>query len=293
VPEPIDDRERTTHRRGGFQEDSMSSGPFHDRIDDRYRSTLRYLATEAYADPDGPDESDPAPPRSMAPTGAAFVGDVMVTGVVAAHEGAVFKEIVDALVRNHISAVPVIDSRRRVIGIVSEADLLARVCGRVTHPRGHRLTAHREQRAKMHAETARELMTSPPVVTTPHATIEEAARICARARVRRLPVVDPHGVLVGIVTRGTLLQPFLRPDDEICEDIQKNVITSAFVMNPFDLDVHVTDGIVTLRGQVERRLLLDSLVAAVRNVAGVIDVDDSLLTYRFDDTHVPPLVPGL
>ena len=264
----------------------MHSGPFHDPTDDRYRSTLRYLAAAAnsgWGEHYGGQRSVDLRSEHET-TGPAFVCDVMVSGVVAAHEGAVFKEIVDALIRNHVSAVPVINQRRQVIGVVSESDLLARVSGgHVTHPRGHRLSARREERAKLHATSAHDLMTSPAVTTTPDTTIEEAARTCADHRVRRLPVVDGSGLLVGIVTRADLLQPFLRPDDEIRQDIEQRVIVATFVMNPAQLAVTVRDGIVVLRGQLERRLVLDAFIGAVRNVPGVIDVDDSMLTYEYDD----------
>jgi CBS-domain-containing membrane protein len=108
------------------------------------------------------------------PHGPELVRDVMVTSVVAAPEQAVFKEIADALIRNRVSAVPVIDADRRVVGLVSEADLLARVSrAHLSLPRSHGLSARREERRKLHAATARELMTSPAVVITPHAAITD------------------------------------------------------------------------------------------------------------------------
>jgi len=123
---------------------------------------------------------------------------VMVRGVVAAREQARFQDIVDALARNHVGAVPVLDERRRVVGMISASDLLAH-----SHPT---LTA-----------TARELMTSPAFVTTPDATVESAARLAAHKRVQRLPVVDSDGVLVGIVARADLLRVFLRSDKKPSE----------------------------------------------------------------------------
>jgi CBS domain-containing protein len=127
------------------------------------------------------------------------VSQVMVRGVVAAREQARFHDIVQALARNHVGAVPVLDEQRRVVGMISASDLLAH-----THP--------------MLAETARELMTAPAVVTTPGATVESAARLAAHKRVQRLPVVDADGVLVGIVARADLLRVFLRSDAEPHED---------------------------------------------------------------------------
>ena len=143
-----------------------------------------------------------APVAALDPA-TATVGDVMHPGVVAAHENAAFKQIVDALVRNGISAVPVIDDNRRVVGVVSESDLLARLSDGRPAPR---------------AATARELMTAPPVVTQRGTPVADAAHLATQAGVRRLPVVDSDGVLVGIVTRADLLKGLLRPDEETTED---------------------------------------------------------------------------
>lgn len=260
-----------------------------DAADERHQETLRYLAAlahaeaEAEAPPKAPGVAAPnAPPKAA--SGVAFVRDVMVVGVVAAHQDAVFKEIVAALVRNRVSAVPVVDADRRVVGVVSESDLLVRVAGGpLAHPRG-RLFARRPQDSdKTHAATARALMTSPPVVTSPDVVIADAARKAADARVRRLPVVDADGVLIGIVSRADLLRPFLRPDDEIREDVLRNVIVGAFVLNPQDFVVHVEEGVVRLRGQVEGNVVLRTLIESVRAVAGVVDVDHNALTSRLDD----------
>lgn len=264
-------------------EPMVGTGMYSDAIDHCYRSTARYLAAAAVA-------ARGREPNVAPSHGPVLVGEVMTQGVVAAREGAVFKEIVDALVRNHVSAVPVVDDKRRVVGVVSESDLLARVSGgHLARPRGHRLHAHAETRRKLHAATAGELMTWPAVTTTPHTHIVDAAHVAVDARVRRLPVVDDAGVLVGIVTHADLLRPFLRPDKEIRDDIRSNVVIGAMILDPFSVEVDVVEGVVTLRGQLERRLVADGLIESCRGVAGVVDVDSSGLTYRFNDTLTPPL----
>jgi CBS domain-containing protein len=250
---------------------------------DADNSTLRYLSDVVAREAHRPGVRPPVPP------GPERVRDVMVTAVVAAHEGAVFKEIVDALIRNRVSAVPVIDADRRVLGVVSESDLLARVSkAHLALPRGHLLSAHSEERRKLHAANASELMTSPAYVIAPHASIADAAWHAARSRVRRLPVVDDNGVLLGIVTRSDLLRPFLRPDEDIRDDITQNVIVGAFVLDPNCVEVSVEEGVVTLRGQVERRSIALEVVDNVRNWSGVVDVIDKL-TYRTDDTQPTPV----
>lgn len=217
-------------------------------------------------------------------SGPATVGDVMVTAVVAAHEDAPFKEIVASLYRNRISAVPVIDSTRRVRGVVSESDLLARLSGGLVDlPRGHFRTARSEARAKLRAATARELMTAPAVITTAETSIAAAAAHAGKSRVRRLPVVDRDGRLVGIVTKGDLLRAFLRPDKDIRSDVVENIVIGDFALDPTALDISVAEGVVTLRGQVERKLLAQYLLEAIRGLNGVVDVAGSELTYRVDD----------
>lgn len=235
----------------------------------RYLSTLR---TEALAEPTEP----------TADHGPVLVADVMTTGVVAAHEGALFKEIVNALARNRIAAVPVIDANRHVVGIVSESDLLARIAhSSTTLPFGR--SGHADLRRKLHALTARDLMTSPAVVATPVMPIRAAAWHAARARVRRMPVIDAEGVLVGIVARSDLLRGFLRLDDDIATDIRVNVIGHAFDLDSDAVRVEVTEGVATLSGHLPQRYEVDDLVDAVRCVSGVVEVNSDALTYTRDD----------
>jgi CBS domain-containing protein len=213
---------------------------------------------------------------------AALVADVMTHGVVAAHEDAVFKEIVAALARNRVSAVPVIDGERKVVGVVSESDLITRIArGSCISPRSYRHDSNK----KAHACTARELMTAPAVTIRAHATIVEAARMAADARVRHLPVVDKNGVLIGIVTRADLLRVFLRDDDEIRREIEYYV-RHTMLLNPLAIDVDVTEGVVTLTGQLERSLLIEQLLHHVRDISGVVEVVDHL-TAQFDDRYIP------
>jgi CBS domain-containing protein len=258
----------------------------------RYDLILRYLTAVEHV------ESEQRPPVQTVATDTEFVGvpefvrDVMVTRVVSAQEDAVFKEIVDALARNRISAVPVLNDQHQVVGVVSESDLLARVSGSLIDlPKGHRRSGGAERRAKMHAATARELMTSPAVCTRPDTRIADAAKQAADARVRRMPVVDRNGVLLGIVARAELLRPFLRLDEEIREDVEQKVV-SAFVTDQPPLGVLVHEGVVTLAGRIDSPVSKKALVDSVCAVSGVVDVDDTALTTH-DGTwaQTPPRVP--
>ena len=129
-------------------------------------------------------------------------------------------------------------------------------------------------------------MTAPPETIGPNASIVHAARAAAKAHVRRLPVIDDQGVLVGIVTWSDLLRVFLRGDAEIRVHITEEILTPRFCTDASSIDVTVQDGVVTLTGQLERRLLIAPLLEATRAVAGVVSAHDHL-TYRVDDTVFP------
>lgn len=263
----------------------------HGPTPERYRTALeRYLAAVANVH----DNEAASPPvghhTPLWRLSDIQVRDVMTREVVSVNEDAAYKEIVAALALIRASAVPVIDASGRVLGVVSESDLVARVItGAVS---GERLPGkhgeRRDIRRKSGADTAGTLMTAPPVTIRPNASIVEAARTAAKAHVRRVPVVDDQGVLVGIVARSDLLKVYLRDDDEISEHITKEVLTSRFCTDPASIEVTVHDGVVTLAGQLERRMQIAPLVEATRAVAGVVSVHDKL-TYRVDDKTFPVL----
>jgi CBS domain-containing protein len=255
---------------------------------ERYNSALeRYLKAVASSD-------EHASHASTALRGELYwniennlVSDVMTHAVISVSADTPFKEVVDTLARNRISAVPVVNAEHRVMGIVSESDLLAKVVTggdpRVRVKGGRSTRAY--VRRKSHAETAAELMSSPAVTVRPDASIVHAARTAALEHVRRLPVVDASGVLVGIVTRSDLLRVFRRGDDEIRAHLV-DVLARQFCLDVSAVRLSVHDGIVTLSGDVERRMLIAPLLDAVRATAGVVGVHDEL-TYRVDDTILP------
>ncbi len=202
------------------------------------------------------------------------VKDVMTTQVVAVRRGATFKEMAVTLRRFRVSAFPVVDDEEKVIGVVSEADLLAKealadpgVIGGLLH--------HRDVQ-KAEGLTAGDLMTHPAVTVRPDDTVEHAARMMYTLRIKRLPVVDAGGGLVGIITRTDLLAVYDRSDEEIRDDIVDNVILHEFLEDPRQFSVTVTDGVVTLKGSPETTALGHEIVHKVRHVPGVVAVRDRL-----------------
>jgi CBS domain-containing protein len=213
-----------------------------------------------------------------------LVRDVMTTEVVAVEAWTPFKEIVARLAEHRISAVPVLDNDRRVLGVVTEADLLLKQ----EHPDPGldiplAWSRHRRlEREKADAVVAGRLMTTPAVTIPPTASATEAARRLHAAGVKRLPVVDEAGRLVGIVSRADLLTVFTRPDEAIRREVMLDVIAGEFMLDPSRFSIHVDDGVVVLQGSVERRSLVPPLVGAIDGVEGVVRVEDRL-TFDLDD----------
>jgi CBS-domain-containing membrane protein len=209
----------------------------------------------------------------------AKVKDVMTTEVVAVRKGATFKEMATRLRQHRVSAFPVIDENRRVIGVVSEADLLAKEAVADEHVRlPAPLTGilHHNEYKKAEGLTAGDLMTHPAVTIRPEDSVEYAARLMYTLQVKRLPVVDAGGYLVGIVSRADLLTVFDRTDEEIHSEVVNDIILREFLIDPAVFTVSVADGVVTIRGNPETADLGHNLVTRIRHVQGVVAVDDKL-----------------
>ena len=151
------------------------------------------------------------------------VKDVMTTRVVWVKPGASFKEMAAALRENRISAFPVLDDDGKVIGVVSEADMLTKEAmddepGIITS------ILHRKDTEKARGITAGDLMTSPAATVGPGETVEHAARLMYTHNVKRLPVTDANGHLLGIISRVDVLSVFDRPDSEIHDEIKTGVL---------------------------------------------------------------------
>jgi CBS domain-containing protein len=222
---------------------------------------------------------------------SAIVKDVMTTNVVAVRRDASFKEMAARLGQHRISAFPVVDDEGRVIGVVSEADLLAKEAlvasagvrpGPVSYLRQH------QDIAKAGAMTAGDLMTAPPVTIAPEEPVAQAARLMYSCRVKRLPVIDAWNHLVGIVSRADVLSVYSRPDAGIENEIRDGVIRNKFGTDPDRFTVTVRNGIVTLEGRPETEERGQAIISAVWRVEGVVSVRDRL--FYPPDAFVP--APG-
>ncbi|MFI5689965.1 CBS domain-containing protein [Streptomyces sp. NPDC051636] len=205
-----------------------------------------------------------------------IVSDVMSHTVAAIGREAAFKDIVRMMLDWQVSALPVLEGEGRVVGVVSEADLLPKEEFRDADPDRYTQLRRLDDLAKAGAVTAGELMTSPALTVRADATLSQAARTMARAKVKRLPVVDELGTLQGIVSRADLLKVFLRDDEDIAEEVRREVVSYLFPEPRSAARVVVREGVVQLRGSIPDTSLVPVAARLIRAVEGVVDVEFDL-----------------
>jgi CBS domain-containing protein len=213
------------------------------------------------------------------------VKDVMSTHVIAVRQSAGYKEMAAMLRDQRVSAFPVIDDDNKVIGVVSETDLLAKEALEGTVPGTLQSLPRQHVRSQVNGVTAAELMTKPAVTIGPDKPVTDAARLMFTMRVKRLPVVSDDGTLIGIVTRSDVLSVYSRPDAQIQQQVIQNLILGTFPYDPDSFTVTVKDGIVTIEGTPETSRAGLDIIDAVRHMEGVVAVRDRL--------SYPTDVPGV
>lgn len=216
------------------------------------------------------------------------VRDVMSEDVLTASPDTPFKVIVEQMVLAGVSGLPVVHEGR-VVGVISEADLLTReelgggspVMWWTRHL--SRLAAEQDSAAveqslaelsRAVGRTAGDLMTSPAMTVSPEAGLGAAARLMHRHGLKRLPVVDGEGRLVGIVTRSDLLKVFMLADGMLARaarDVLEQVLAE-----PEAVAVSVSEGVITLEGSVEAQPELEAVVMRIEQLPGVVGVEDRL-----------------
>jgi CBS domain-containing protein len=204
------------------------------------------------------------------------VKDVMTTQVLSVRPAASFKQMVVKMRRSRVSALPVVDGEGRVIGVVSEADMLNKQADLDTGSGTLSDLLRFGEREKADGVTAAELMTKPPVTIGPGVPLTEAARLMRDRQVKRLPVINDAGLLIGIISRADVLRVFARPDADIRREAEEEAIAETFLADSPSVAVTVHDGIVTLTGRTDTRQLARGLVMAIRQIDGVVAVRDQL-----------------
>jgi CBS domain-containing protein len=214
------------------------------------------------------------------------LGELMTPDPIAVGPETPLKDVAAILLEHRISGVPVIGERLEVLGVVSEADIVAKEVG--PDPRDRRLIAlllggrHVDQQ-KVEARTAAEAMGSPAITVGAHETVTEAARLMTSIGIKRLPVVDDEGKLIGIVTRTDLVRAFMRGDEEIEREIREMILESLWLDEP-GLKLTVERGEVRLAGKMRRRSDAELLARLTQRVPGVVVVH-STLRWDWDDGH--------
>jgi len=209
------------------------------------------------------------------------VRDVMTTKVVTVDRITPYKEIAQLLAKHKISGVPVLTMGRHVAGVVSEADLLAAEDQDARKARAGKARPPRRHAAGQHpGRTAEELMSAPAITIHPDAPIPRAASLMHHHHVKRLPVTDPDGKLLGVVSRRDLLSVFLRPDAQIASEARE-LLTEVLLTDPSGVSVSVHEGVVILilaPGAADQHELLPVAVRLIWDIDGVVDVIEKLAT---------------
>lgn len=204
------------------------------------------------------------------------VADVMVEDVVSVKPSTTFKELVDLLWLNDVSALPVVDERGVLQGIVTESDLLARAEFTPGASGGSRKSSKAALYAKLASAsplTAADVMTSPVITVRSDDTLTDTARLMRGRQLRRLPVLDSAGALVGMVSQVDLLKVFFRSEETVEWDV-RDVLTRRLA-DPSAVSVRVADGVVHVEGLSPASPDTDRLVAALDALPGVVAVEVS------------------
>jgi CBS domain-containing protein len=206
------------------------------------------------------------------------IEQIMTRDVVTVTPETPLKDVASLLTKCHISGAPVCTAGGRVLGVVSEADILRREEGIAPGVGGRFRWLFRRldgELDKVSAHTAGDAMTAPALTVRPGQRVADAARLMVEHRINRLPVVA-HGHLVGIVTRADLVRAFQRSDEEIEREIREEVLLGILLVPPEDFEVAVADGAVTIRGDVNSRFDAEILERCLWRVPGVVDVRSEL-----------------
>ncbi len=216
------------------------------------------------------------------------VSELMTEKVLTIGPEAPIKDVAKVLVANGISGLPVCDIEGRVLGVISEGDILYKEHdpkeGHIGGPLGWIVdgTPNNAGYVKARALTARKAMTAPAITIAPWESAPAAAQLMCERHVNRLPVVK-DGLLVGIVTRADLVRAFTRTDAELERELREDVLERTMWIDTGMVEVSVQDGRAALSGRLHTRSDVDLLDRLVARIPGVVAVE-STVTWNVDDT---------
>jgi CBS domain-containing protein len=218
------------------------------------------------------------------------VRDLMTTEPITTTADAPLKEAARTMVREKISGLPVMEGDK-LVGMVTEGDFLRQEANRDQPYRLSLLEAlFGDGGAEPAVETVGEVMTEPVITITPDATVSEAARVMSHRKVKRLPVVDDEGKLIGVISRADIVNAFTKPDEVIEDEVREDIVRRLLFLEPDAVDVSVKEGVVTLSGELENHTEAHLLEELTRRIAGVVRVVSNL-TYEVDDERIGKSYP--
>jgi len=212
--------------------------------------------------------------------------DLMTTEVVTIGPDETIKEAARVMVTERVSGLPVIDAEERLIGILTEADFLEQELDKDGGGGGLLGAVFGPATRQPDAVTVREVMSSNPITIASDATLSEAARVMATNSVKRLPIIEADGNVVGVLSRADIVAAFARPDELIDDEIREDIAKRVLFVDPESLDISVNDGIVALGGELPTKTDARILEELCRRLEGVVSVDSSL-SWKVDDTKLP------
>jgi CBS domain-containing protein len=209
------------------------------------------------------------------------VADVMTRNVVSVGPQDRLRQAATAMREHRIGGLPVVDGKR-VVGMITESDFvnIAAETPEGEEHHGFLEVLFGGPREAHPGSLVGEAMTGDPITVTDTMSVQEAARTMKKHRIKRVPVVDAAGKLVGIVSRADVMKVFARDDDAIAADV-----TDLLHRYRFDhqVDAKTVDGRVILTGEVEHRSGAEMIEGILFRILGVIEVDNRI-TYVYDDT---------
>jgi len=214
--------------------------------------------------------------------GEPLVSDVMTTDVVSARTDTPVADVIAEMVRCGVGAMSVVNDQRRVVGIVTDTDVIVRKgfrpLPRMSSPLlDEFMRSHRNRwREKAGGLVAGEIMSSPTSLASPHEPLRDVVARMVTMGVRRLPVARADGRLVGIISQRDVLRLLCRDDTEIVAAIRLALADRGGLEAAREIEVTCTKGAVTLRGSIPTASDAEQIESIVRDVPGVLGVRNEL-----------------
>ncbi|MFD8497355.1 CBS domain-containing protein [Amycolatopsis sp. NPDC059657] len=223
------------------------------------------------------------------------VADVMNPHIATLAPETPFKHVIGIMIARDQAALPVIDAAGRPVGVVAEADVLPKLefHAGIVHPPPAGGSRARARWHKAAALTAADLMTTPTIMVTADTPLSTAVYALSARQIRQVCVVDANELLIGMLARQDTLRPFLRPDDTIRAEVERELATA--IPHSSGVTVDVTNGIVTLGGARAPGSAVHHAISAAHHVPGVVAVRnkmghdaDDLLSASAPETEESP-----